>query len=108
MCGIAGVFDPKGSPYPEEALAAMQKALVHRGPDDAGLFSDGGVGLAFRRLSILDLNAVTSPCLRPTAASRSSSTAKYKSSRAARDAQGAGLPVCHPFRYRDLAGWILR
>ena len=32
MCGIAGVFDPKGSPYPEEALAAMQKALVHRRP----------------------------------------------------------------------------
>ncbi len=55
MCGIAGVFDPKGSPCAEETLSAMQAALAHRGPDDAGRLREGPVGLAFQRLSILDL-----------------------------------------------------
>ena len=51
MCGIAGLL---GSPD-REALIAMRDAMVHRGPDDEGLFIDGPVGLAARRLSIIDL-----------------------------------------------------
>src|SRR5215212_5783992 len=51
MCGIAGLL---GSPD-REALAAMRDTMVHRGPDDAGLYVDGPVGLAARRLSIIDL-----------------------------------------------------
>jgi asparagine synthase (glutamine-hydrolysing) len=51
MCGIAGLL---GAPD-RAALAAMRDTMVHRGPDDAGLFVEGPVGLAARRLSIIDL-----------------------------------------------------
>jgi asparagine synthase (glutamine-hydrolysing) len=60
MCGIAGYWDTKGAPeHPLEALNRMGAALSHRGPDDSGMFHDAaaGIGLAFRRLSILDLSA---------------------------------------------------
>ena len=60
MCGIAGFLEPAGFPVAEgEARArAMADRLVHRGPDDEGVWCDGetGVGLAHRRLSILDLS----------------------------------------------------
>lgn len=61
MCGLAGIVDPAGA-TPEAELAAiaqsMGDALVHRGPDDAGLWCDPrlGVALSHRRLSILDLS----------------------------------------------------
>ena len=55
MCGIAAFFDPDGR-TPERAwLEAAAAQLSHRGPDDSGLFAERGVGLAFRRLSIVDL-----------------------------------------------------
>jgi len=60
MCGIAGYWDTKGScEHPLESLNRMGAALAHRGPDDSGTFHDvnAGIGLAFRRLSILDLSA---------------------------------------------------
>jgi asparagine synthase (glutamine-hydrolysing) len=59
MCGIAGFWQTKrGSEDPVETLDRMGAALAHRGPDDSGTFHDSatGVGLAFRRLSILDLS----------------------------------------------------
>jgi asparagine synthase (glutamine-hydrolysing) len=59
MCGIAGFWQTKrGTEEPLEILARMGAALAHRGPDDSGTFHDGatGIGLAFRRLSILDLS----------------------------------------------------
>lgn len=56
MCGIAGLFDSRG---PGEVsrllLAQMSASLSHRGPDDSGLHTEPGVGLAHRRLSIIDL-----------------------------------------------------
>jgi asparagine synthase (glutamine-hydrolysing) len=52
MCGIAGALSPGG--VDGDALEAMNAALVHRGPDDAGVYSDGDVGLAHRRLAIVD------------------------------------------------------
>ena len=56
MCGIAGWLRAPGGPPPDDrVLAAMGAALVHRGPDDDGLYRDGELGLAFRRLSIIDL-----------------------------------------------------
>ncbi len=55
MCGIVACFDPDGR-RPETAwLDAAAAALAHRGPDDAGRHVEDGVGLAFRRLSIVDL-----------------------------------------------------
>jgi asparagine synthase (glutamine-hydrolysing) len=57
MCGIGGklYFDPERS-VEHEVLERMNAALAHRGPDDAGIYCDGPVGLAHRRLSIIDLS----------------------------------------------------
>ncbi len=55
MCGICGLAaGGAGGPDPD-ALAAMSATLVHRGPDDDGQVIAGPVGLAARRLSIIDL-----------------------------------------------------
>lgn len=51
MCGIAGIIGKED----QEAIRPMVEAIVHRGPDDDGYFSDGGVALGMRRLSIIDL-----------------------------------------------------
>ena len=56
MCGIAGMVQthPDGS-VSEGVIHRMCEAIVHRGPDDEGIFVKGGVGLGMRRLSIIDL-----------------------------------------------------
>jgi asparagine synthase (glutamine-hydrolysing) len=60
MCGLAGFFSRNiWSPEDMESIAArMASALVHRGPDDGGIWVDAnaGIALAFRRLSIVDLS----------------------------------------------------
>ena len=56
MCGIAGIFSAdRADP---ELLARMAKVIGHRGPDDQGIWADdqSGIGLAHRRLSIVDLS----------------------------------------------------
>jgi len=53
MCGICGsTRDPEGS-----AVASMNARLVHRGPDDEGIYQDpeAGVALGARRLSVIDV-----------------------------------------------------
>ena len=58
MCGIAGRFDfAPGARVAEAELRAMADRIAHRGPDDLGLHVDGPLGLAHRRLSILDLSS---------------------------------------------------
>ena len=47
----------------EALLRSMAAKLVHRGPDDEGVFIDGPVGLAHRRLSIIDLSTGHQPML---------------------------------------------
>lgn len=54
MCGICGIATPHGA-ADVESLRAMSDLLVHRGPDSSGEHIDGGVALAARRLSIIDL-----------------------------------------------------
>ena len=55
MCGIAGIYRAAAESAVDASLVeAMGNALAHRGPDDSGLFLDAGVGLAHRRLSIID------------------------------------------------------
>lgn len=44
-----------------EQLKAMMDVIVHRGPDDAGIWSEPGIGLGFRRLSIIDLTEGRQP-----------------------------------------------
>jgi len=56
MCGICGLVAGEREWGPDrEAVARMSGRLVHRGPDDDGLFCEGPVALAARRLSIIDL-----------------------------------------------------
>jgi asparagine synthase (glutamine-hydrolysing) len=57
MCGICGVVAGEQEGVPDlEAVARMSGRLVHRGPDDDGLYAEGPVALAARRLSIIDLD----------------------------------------------------
>ena len=60
MCGICGLASSSG-PVDPELLRAMSATLVHRGPDAEGELIDGPVGLASRRLSIIDLEGGDQP-----------------------------------------------
>src|SRR5262245_60054716 len=55
MCGIAGSVNWDGAEV--ATLVAMTEAIRHRGPDAAGLWSEGPVALGHRRLSIIDLSS---------------------------------------------------
>jgi asparagine synthase (glutamine-hydrolysing) len=55
MCGIAG-YVSWDAPPSAAILRAMEKALVHRGPDEGSIWSNEVCGLAFRRLRIIDLS----------------------------------------------------
>lgn len=62
MCGICGIARPQtGPPIPKSLLQAMCQTLVHRGPDDEGLFLGTDVALGTRRLSIIDLEGGHQP-----------------------------------------------
>ncbi len=60
MCGICGIATARGD-ADLGVLRAMSELLVHRGPDSAGEYADGGVALAARRLSIIDLEGGDQP-----------------------------------------------
>jgi asparagine synthase (glutamine-hydrolysing) len=57
MCGISVLVDRKGRAIDPGIVAAMNQRVVHRGPDDEGVFVGEGFGLGHRRLSILDLSS---------------------------------------------------
>ncbi|MBI5624569.1 MAG: asparagine synthase (glutamine-hydrolyzing) [Elusimicrobia bacterium] len=65
MCGICGVTSLSGEPADRAVVARMRAALAHRGPDDEGEHFDAGLGLGFRRLSILDLPGGHQPMSTP-------------------------------------------
>ena len=54
MCGICGIASTRG-PVDGDRLVRMAATLVHRGPDSEGMHVDAGVGIAARRLSIIDV-----------------------------------------------------
>ncbi len=59
MCGIAGLWTLRGT-QPDllaQTARSMADAMPHRGPDDAGVWTDpeAGIGLGHRRLAIVDL-----------------------------------------------------
>ena len=69
MCVIAGIFAYSGRKIDADELVRMRDTMIHRGPDGGGLWigDDGTIGLAHRRLSIIDLDAranqpMTNPC----------------------------------------------
>jgi asparagine synthase (glutamine-hydrolysing) len=55
MCGLAAIIRFDHAPVDRAALQRMSAALVHRGPDGEGEVFEGAVGLAHRRLAIIDL-----------------------------------------------------
>jgi asparagine synthase (glutamine-hydrolysing) len=62
VCGICGVFHfDRGEKIERSLLEAMNRQIVHRGPDDAGFYLSENVGLAMRRLSIIDLQTGHQP-----------------------------------------------
>jgi len=69
MCGIAGEVRFDGNPIDLDAVARMSDVLRPRGPDGDGIWQNGRIALAHRRLSIIDLSAagaqpMTDPALR--------------------------------------------
>ncbi len=61
MCGITGFVYKNGHAADRELLEAMNFAIYHRGPDEDGFFVHENVGLAMRRLSIIDLASGQQP-----------------------------------------------
>lgn len=55
MCGITGIVDFKKAHIPKKILSGMNSQIIHRGPDSDGFYFSDHVGLAARRLSIIDL-----------------------------------------------------
>ena len=61
MCGIAGVLNLDGTPVDRDLLVGMAGQLIHRGPDDFGVWIDGSRGMAHTRLSIIDVAGSRQP-----------------------------------------------
>jgi len=62
MCGICGIAVARGGPHiSEDILRKMNASITHRGPDEDGFYVNEKVGLASRRLSIIDLTSGTQP-----------------------------------------------
>ena len=55
MCGIVGLLNFDAAPVEEDIVRKMCASLVHRGPDDEGIYIAAGIGLGHRRLSVIDL-----------------------------------------------------
>jgi len=56
MCGICGIFEyERRSNIDDATVHKMNQTMIHRGPDDGGVFVGPGIGLGHRRLSIIDL-----------------------------------------------------
>jgi asparagine synthase (glutamine-hydrolysing) len=67
MCGICGfVYSDRRLRAERPVLEAMNRQIVHRGPDEDGFFTEGPVGLAMARLSIIDLKGGQQPVTNET------------------------------------------
>src|SRR5689334_5508850 len=70
MCGIAGALQLNGRPPLRAHLERMAQALAHRGPDERGIWLDERVGLAARRLRVVDLHTGQQPLVSEDASLR--------------------------------------
>ena len=57
MCGLNGIFHLNYRRVDENQLIKMRDVLEHRGPDDKGIYLNNNIGLAHRRLSIIDTSS---------------------------------------------------
>ena len=65
MCGIVGIAYANSRGMDREVLARMNAAITHRGPDEDGFFVKENIGLAVRRLSIIDRAGGQQPIISP-------------------------------------------
>jgi asparagine synthase (glutamine-hydrolysing) len=65
MCGIAGWYRRNHRVVDEGTLRRQCARLVHRGPDDEGVFTDADFGMGMRRLSIIDVAGGHQPIFSP-------------------------------------------
>jgi len=61
LCGICGIYKPTDKPADRALLERMCSVMQHRGPDGAGTYMAGGIGLGHRRLSIIDVDGGSQP-----------------------------------------------
>ncbi len=61
MCGICGLSYSNSRVGDREILQVMNEAIRHRGPDSDGFYTSEGVGLAIRRLAIIDVKGGDQP-----------------------------------------------
>lgn len=59
MCGICGIINTGEAPA--DLVRKMTRTLIHRGPDDEGVFIDGRLGMGVRRLAIIDIEGGKQP-----------------------------------------------
>ena len=106
MCGITGILNLDGDPVAQTVLHEMTAALVHRGPDAEGYFSDGALGLGHRRLAIIDLTAAGQQPMatdgRPLVLSYNGEVYNFRELRSELEAKG------HSFRSRTDTEVVLR
>ena len=65
MCGIVGFFARNGQAAPVERCRRLTALLRHRGPDAGGYWTEGGMFLGHRRLSIIDIAGAQQPMFSP-------------------------------------------
>jgi len=65
MCGITGWYRRAGRPVPAQAITRACDRVVHRGPDDSGIFVSEDFGFGMRRLSIIDVQGGHQPIFSP-------------------------------------------
>ncbi|TSC64690.1 MAG: asparagine synthase, partial [Parcubacteria group bacterium Gr01-1014_106] len=61
MCGITGVLHRTSGSADRDVVRRMRDVIAYRGPDSAGEYVNGPVGLGIRRLAIIDLSSGTQP-----------------------------------------------
>jgi asparagine synthase (glutamine-hydrolysing) len=61
MCGFVGIRRLDGRPVDVGQLDELGRLLAHRGPDGSGLWAEGPVGLAHRRLAVIDVGGSPQP-----------------------------------------------
>jgi len=61
MCGIVGIINKSNKPVNENDIKKMCSTIIHRGPDDEGVFVNDAIGIGMRRLNIIDLQTGRQP-----------------------------------------------
>lgn len=61
MCGLCGFINKAKKEEKETIITEMASKIIHRGPDSEGIYADDNIAIAFRRLSIIDLEGGSQP-----------------------------------------------